>query len=162
MTEIVLIAAVADNDVIGKDGSIPWHLPEDIEHFRSTTEGHPVIMGRTTWEDIEEGLGGPLPDRTNIVLSREDLDLPAGVINVHGIEEAIERGAELDDTVFVIGGASVYRQMLPHADTMILSELHEPYDGDTEFPDWDREVWEEHDRDPRDEFDIVTYRRGDT
>jgi len=159
MTEIILIAAVADNGVIGRDGSIPWDLPQDIEHFRATTEGHPVIMGRRTWEDIEAGLGGPLPDRINIVLSHEDLDLPQGVINVHGIEEAIETAASREEEIFVIGGASVYEQFLERADAMILSELHEAYEGDTRFPEWDEKDWQEVKRDRRDRFDIVRYHR---
>ncbi len=161
MTEIILIAAVAANRVIGRGGSIPWDLPEDQEHFRETTAGHPVVMGQTTWEDIEDGLGGPLPGRTNIVLSHEDLDLPDDVINVHGIEEAIETAGELDEEVFVIGGASIYEQFLEHADTMILSELHESYEGDTRFPDWDERSWKEIGREERDRFDIVRYRRTD-
>lgn len=159
MTEIILIAAVAENGVIGKDGSIPWDLPEDQAHFRATTAGHPVIMGRTTWEDIEEGLGGPLPGRTNIVLSHEDLEVPEGVINVHGLEEAIETAGEMDEEVFVIGGASVYEQFLERADAMILSEIHDSYEGDTRFPDWEEGDWEEVSRESRDRFDIVRYRR---
>lgn len=159
MTEIILIAAVAQNGVIGKDGSLPWDLPEDHEHFRATTEGHPVIMGRRTWEDIEEGLGGPLPGRTNIVVSHEDLEVPEEVINVHGIEEAIEVAGDMDEQIFVIGGASIYEQFLEHADAMILSELHDAYEGDTRFPDWGTEDWEEVERDQRERFDIVRYRR---
>ncbi|MDY6770671.1 MAG: dihydrofolate reductase [Candidatus Nanohaloarchaea archaeon] len=156
--EVVIIAAVAANSVIGRDGSLPWELPEDMEHFRATTHGHPVVMGRTTWEDVAASVGGPLPGRTNIVLSHEDLELPAEVVNVHGIDEAFREAGKHGDTVYVIGGASVYRQTLDRADRVVLSELHEPFEGDTFFPELDGD-WQEVERDSRDRFDIVTYER---
>lgn len=161
---IALIAAVADNAVIGQDGEMPWHLPADLTHFKETTMGHPVIMGRRTYESIEAAIGGPLPGRTNIVLSRSEPELPAEVVVVDAVDAAIVAAADvLDtgplDTVYVIGGASVYEQFLPQADQLVLTELADSYDGDTRFPEWDRTEWHQHSRDDRDGFAFVEYRR---
>ncbi|GAA0224213.1 dihydrofolate reductase [Halobacterium noricense] len=156
---LVCIAAVAENGVIGSDGDMPWHYPEDLGHFKETTMGHPVIMGRTTYDSIAGQIGGPLPGRTNVVLSRSSPDLPEDVLLVHGVEEAIDAVTELDDTAFVIGGATVYEQFLPRADEMIITEIHEQYEGDTRFPEWDLKEWRETERDERDELDFVRYER---
>lgn len=160
MMETILIAAVAENRVIGKDGEIPWYYPEDLEHFREETTGHPVIMGSTTYRSIEERLDGPLPDRYNIVLSHEEIDVPEEVYNAHSIEEALDEAAEHEDTrVFVAGGASVYRQFMEDdlADRMVLTEIKPEYDGDTRFPEWDESEWREVEREEREEFDFVEY-----
>lgn len=158
MMELVIIAAVADNGVIGRDGTLPWHLPEDLAHFKETTMGHPVIMGRIAFEDILEHLGEPLPGRTNIVLSRGDPEVPAEVILVPGIDAAIDAAAETDsDRAFIAGGRTIYEEMLPRTDRMILTELDTPYEGDVTFPDWDRTNWIEIDRTPGGTFDIVEY-----
>ncbi len=159
MTRFVCIAAVAENGVIGRDGGMPWHYPEDMRRFKEITMGHPVIMGRTTYESIAGQLDGPLPGRTNVVLSRSNPDLPEEVVLVHSVEEAMETVAELDDVAFVTGGATVYEQFLPHTDELLLTEIHEAYDGDTRFPEWDPEEWTEVERDERDEFDFVRYER---
>ena len=158
--KLVLIAAVAANGVIGRDGTLPWHLPEDLAHFKQTTMGHPVIMGRIAFEDILDHLGKPLPGRTNIVLSTSDPDVPRGVLVVEGVEAAIETAASIDDAVaYVAGGATVYEQFLPHADRLLLTELRDEYSGDVTFPDYDRDRWVETARDERTHFDIVTYER---
>ena len=158
--ELVLIAAIAENGVIGKDGGMPWHLPEDFAHFKKTTMGHPVIMGRVNFEDVLEGLGEPLPGRTNIVLSRSDPDLPDDVVIVESIPEAIEAAKSTgSDRAFVAGGAEIYAQMLPLVDRLILSELPDGHAGDTYFPKWDRSAWRMVDTDERDEFIIVEYVR---
>ncbi|WP_331235622.1 dihydrofolate reductase [Natronorarus salvus] len=158
--DLVLIAAVAENCVIGSDGEMPWHYPEDLRRFKEVTTGHPVVMGRRTYEAIEARLGGPLPDRTNVVLSRGDPEVPEGAIVVGCVEEAVgaarETGAE---TAFVIGGATVYETFLPFADRMLLTEIHTSYEGDTYFPEFDREEWTEAGRDERAEFAFVTYER---
>ncbi|WP_049969368.1 dihydrofolate reductase [Haladaptatus cibarius] len=159
MTRLVCIAAVAENGVIGSDGDMPWHYSEDLRHFKETTMGHPVIMGRTTYDSIAGQIGGPLPGRTNVVLSRSNPDLPEDVVLVHSVEEAISKVETLDDTAFVIGGATIYEQFIPHADGMILTEIHEEYDGDTRFPEWNRDEWREVERDERDELDFVRYER---
>lgn len=144
-----LIAAIADNNVIGRDGKLPWHLPDDLKHFHDLTVGHPVIMGRKTYESIPEK-HRPLPDRTNIVLTRQDIEIP-GCVVVHSIEEAIDRamGYELPATsglrlqeVFVIGGAEIYRQALPLARRMYLTRVHAQVEGDAFFPEVDWGEWE--------------------
>ncbi|SNZ04703.1 dihydrofolate reductase [Natronoarchaeum philippinense] len=163
--ELVVIAAVAENGVIGVDGEMPWHIPEDLAHFKRATTEHPVIMGRVTYESIIDDLGGPLPDRPNIVLSRSGVDAPEGVAVVESAEAALDAAAERieaadsasDEPVFVIGGATVYEQFLPDADRLLLTEIRERYDGDTYFPDWDRRLWTELARDERDGFAFVEY-----
>ena len=125
MTRLVLIAAVAENGVIGRDGGMPWHYSEDMRHFKETTMGHPVVMGRTTYESIAAQMDGPLPGRTNVVLSRSNPDLPEEVVLVHGVEEAMAEIEELDDVAYITGGAAVYEQFLPYADEMVLTEIHE-------------------------------------
>lgn len=162
--EFVLVAAVAANGVIGRDGGMPWHLPEDLKRFKRTTTGHPVVMGRRTYDSIAARLDGPLPDRHSVVLSTQSLDLPAGAEVVHSVEAAREAATAAAarmgvETVYVVGGATVYEQFLPVASRVRLTELHEPYDGDTRFPDIDDEQWVETDRDPAEAFDVVTYAR---
>ncbi|MFW6321137.1 MAG: dihydrofolate reductase [Halohasta sp.] len=160
--EIALIAAVADNGTIGRDGEMPWHLPADLRHFKETTTGHPVIMGRLTYESIAADIGGPLPDRTNIVLSRRSPDLPEEVVVVGSIDEAVDAAqqAAVDtETVYVIGGATIYEQFLPRADRLVLTEIHDTYEGDTEFPAWDRSEWIERSREDHDGYSFVEYER---
>jgi len=158
--EVVLIAAVAANGVIGRDGEIPWHHPADLKRFKRLTTGHPVIMGRVTYEGIRADLGGPLPDRTNIVLTRGDLAGEDDVVVADGIEAAMAAAAETGrDTVFVAGGAAVYRAFLPRADRLELTELTAAHEGDTYFPEWDRGEWVERSRESHEAFDFVTYVR---
>jgi len=163
--ELVAIAAVAENGVIGVDGEMPWHIPEDLAHFKRATTGHPVIMGRVTYESIAADLGGPLPGRTNVVLSRSGVDAPDDVIVVDGPDAALDAVAERSDggsgadRAFVIGGATIYEMFLPDADRLLLTEVQDRYDGDTYFPDWDRELWTELARDERDDFAFVEYAR---
>jgi dihydrofolate reductase len=161
----VLVAAVADNGVIGRDGGMPWHLPADLRAFRRTTTGHPVVMGRRTYESIAARLDGPLPDRHSVVLSTRALDLPAGAEVAGSVPEARRAAAAAADrmgvdTVYVVGGATVYEQFLPLASRLRLTELHDAYAGDTAFPDRDPAEWAEVDRDRREEFDFVTYERA--
>jgi dihydrofolate reductase len=142
--DIAIIVAIAENRVIGKSGSIPWHYPEDLAHFKKTTTGHPVIMGRRTFEGIFRRLDQPLPNRVNIVLSESRKEFPDGVLHATTIDEALniaERYTEEEARVFVIGGQSVYDQFMPLADQMIISRIPEEYDGDTHFPAWDGEMW---------------------
>ena len=165
MIRYVLVAAVADNGVIGADGEMPWHLPEDLGHFKETTTGHPVVMGRLTYESIASQLGGPLPDRLSVVLSSRDLDLPEGAVVADSIpaarEAAENAAAEMGvETVYVVGGATVYEQFLPVAGAMVLTELDDAHEGDTSFPEWRRADWREVDRDERDGFAFVRYERA--
>lgn len=156
--EKIIIAAVSENGVIGKDGDIPWHYPEDLKHFRKKTTGHSVIMGRKTYFSLPEDYR-PLPDRKNIVLSRSKPELPEKVELAESLEDALEKAEEHSEKAFIIGGANVYEQALEEADRMILTEIHEKYDGDTFFPDWNKDNWEEVKRDDRDELSFVEYRR---
>lgn len=165
--ELTLIAAVAANGVIGADGDMPWYYPADLQHFKERTTGHPVIMGRRTYESIVARIEGPLPDRTNIVLSTQDLDLYEGAVLTGSIEEALHaarealgRGTANDTEVYVIGGASVYEQFLPLADRLVITEIPEEPDGDTRFPEWDETVWTEVAREEEGDLAFVTYERA--
>jgi len=161
--KLSLVAAVAENGVIGADGGMPWHYPEDLQRFKETTMGHPVVMGRKTYESIEQRLDGPLPGRTNVVLSRrESLDLPAGAVHARDVDAALRRAEDaLDEdceTVYVIGGAAVYRAFIDRADELLITEIPETPDGDTYFPEIGSE-WTEHDRERAGDLTFVTYRR---
>ena len=154
--DLVLVAAVAENGVIGADAGMPWHYPADLAHFKRLTSGHPVIVGRTTYESIVDRIGGPLPERTSVVLSTRDLDLPDCAVLAGDLDEAVKRAtaAATDhgvDTVYVIGGATVYQAFLPLADRMVLTEIPEHPDGDTYFPAWDADAWTETARETPDE-----------
>jgi dihydrofolate reductase len=152
---VVLVAAVADNGVIGKGGDIPWSLPADLKHFRETTTGNVVVMGRATFDSI----GHPLPYRTNIVLTRQPDWSAEHVFVAQGVPEAIERAQEFDGDIMVIGGGHVYAAALPHADVQILTEVHTKPDGDTYYPDFDRGEWTETRRETYDGYDFVWWER---
>lgn len=123
------IVAMASNRVIGRDGDLPWQLPEDLKWFKKLTLGHPIVMGRKTMESI----GRPLPKRRNIVISRSLGEVPEGFELISSCDEIREvcGGAEV---VFIIGGAQIYGEMLPECDEVILSYVHHPYEGDTFLP----------------------------
>lgn len=157
--EVTIVAAVADNGVIGDDGELPWHHPEDLRHFKRTTVGHPVVVGRRTYESIVDRLGGPLPDRLNVVLSSRTLDLPDGTVRAGSVEEALAVAGDHDDEVYVVGGAAVYEQLLDRADRLVLTEIHATHEGNVRFPEWNREEWVEVDRDDREALSFVTYER---
>ncbi|MCS7100699.1 MAG: dihydrofolate reductase [Burkholderiaceae bacterium] len=135
---VTLIAAVARKGVIGRDGRIPWHVPGDLPRFKRITLGHPVIMGRRTWES----LGRPLAGRRNLVLSRTPGFAPAGAEVFASLEAALAACAEAPE-VFVIGGTEVYRAALPAAQRLLLTEIDADVDGDAFFPDFDRSAWRE-------------------
>jgi dihydrofolate reductase len=158
--KLALVVAVAANGTIGVDGDIPWDYPEDLRRFKELTTGHPVVMGRRTYESIVARLGGPLPDRLNIVLSNRDLELPSGAMQAETVEEAIDIAEETGTEVaYVVGGATVYDQFLPRADRLYRTEIHETYEGDTIFPEWDPSAWEEVERDEREDLSFVVYER---
>jgi dihydrofolate reductase len=152
---VVLVAAVADNGVIGAGGDIPWSIPEDLRHFRATTRDNPVLMGRSTFESI----GHPLPYRTNLVLTRDTGWTADGVLVVHSVEEGIARARELAGDVMVIGGGHVYAAAMPLADAQVLTEVHSSPMGDTHYPAWDRTGWRETRREARDGYDFVWWER---
>ncbi|WP_396612392.1 dihydrofolate reductase [Haloferax sp. S1W] len=162
--QFVLVAAVADNGVIGRDDDMPWHLPEDLKHFKQTTMGHPVVMGRTTYESIARQIDGPLPGRHSIVLTSRDIDLPDGAQTVSSVDEAVGAAENAAtkmavETVYVVGGATVYEQFFDRASKLVLTELDTAYEGDTHFPEWDADEWVEAERDERDGFAFVVYER---
>jgi dihydrofolate reductase len=159
---VSLVAAVARGGVIGQGGTIPWRIPEDMAHFRALTTGHPVVMGRRTWDSVPERFR-PLPDRRNVVVSRNADWRAAGAERAASFDEALRllAGAE---TVFVIGGAELYEASLPAADELVLTEIDLSIDGDTVFPTWDRSDFDEVTREPRVTADgtalaFVTYAR---
>lgn len=123
------VVAMASNRIIGKDGDLPWRLSEDLKWFKRMTVGYPVVMGRKTMESLR----GPLPKRRNIVISRGNAELPEGFELVHSCEEAITL-LKGEEAISIIGGAQIYREMLPQCDEVLLSYVFHPYDGDTELP----------------------------
>jgi len=144
---LALIAACARGGVIGIDNRMPWHLPEDMQFFRETTRGKPVIMGRKTWESLPDAFR-PLPGRLNIVVSRNPDFHAKGAVVVGGLPAAVAAAGETD-IAFVIGGAELYRQALPLADRLFLTEIDQDFSGDAFFPEFDRSAWRETRRDAR-------------
>jgi dihydrofolate reductase len=138
---ISLIAAVAQNRAIGKDNQLLWHLPEDMRYFRETTRGKTVIMGRKTWESLPEKFR-PLPGRRNIVVTRDSHYVADGALLAHSLDEAIAAAGE-DDETFVIGGAELYKQALPLAQRLYLTEVAKGYEGDVFFPEVSTSEWQE-------------------
>jgi dihydrofolate reductase len=136
---VVLVAARATNGVIGLHGDIPWRIPADFAHFKRVTVGHPLVLGRTTFE----GIGRPLPDRQSIVVTRDPDWAWEGVLVARTVEEALHLGAELDDVVMVGGGAQVYRDAMPLATEQVLTEVHATPAGDTHYPAFDESQWHE-------------------
>lgn len=163
---ISMIAAVSENNVIGKDNDLVWDLPDDMKFFMKTTTGHPVIMGRKNFESIPEKYR-PLPNRTNIIITRQKNYSAAGALVVHDLERALAIAREHDESeIFIIGGGQIYSLGLQYATTMYLTEIHAAFDGDTFFPSFDRNEWKEvsrvnHEKDDRHAyaFDFVTYQR---
>jgi dihydrofolate reductase len=133
---ISLIVAMAQNGVIGRENSLPWRLPEDLKRFRAFTLGKPILMGRKTFES----LGRPLPGRTNLVLTRDRGWSAQGVVVVHSVEDALLRAAASDELV-VIGGAEIYRLVLPVARRIYLTHVHADVPGDITFPEFDSTQW---------------------
>ncbi|MEJ1161594.1 dihydrofolate reductase [Prosthecomicrobium sp. N25] len=166
--EIVIVVAVARNGVIGRENGMPWRLPSDLRHFRATTMGRPVVMGRKTFESI----GRPLDGRTNIVVTRDPGYAPEGVVVAGSLAEALDRAravARRDGVgqVMVTGGGQIYAEALPLADRVVLTEVDLAPDGTVTFPPLDPTVWRETAREagsrgPKDEagFSFVTYERS--
>lgn len=156
---ISLIAAVARNGAIGKDNALLWHLPQDLQHFKRTTLGCPIIMGRKTWDSI----GRPLPGRHNIVISRDPAWQAPGVSPASSLSHAMQLAADVAK-VFVIGGAQIYALALPQADELVLTEVDIDVEGDTYFPSWNKQDFTEVSREahaPADglAYTFVTYQR---
>lgn len=131
-----IIAAVAQNGVIGDRNALLWHISEDMKHFKALTTGHPVVMGRKTWES----LGRPLPNRVNVVITRQAIEIP-GCRVVHSLDEAVALFAA-DEEIFIIGGAQIYAEALPRAGRLYLTRVFRDYEGDTCFPEWNEAEWQ--------------------
>lgn len=165
---VALIAAVAENGVIGREGGLPWHLPADLKRFQRLTTGHHLIVGRATWESV----GKPLPDRTFVVVSRRSEPARPGVVWVRSVDEGIRLAQERgDDEPFVAGGTGIFREALERdlVDRVHLTRIHRAYDGDAFFPAFDELRWrlvshEEHRPDPahdRPAFTFLDFEVGD-
>ncbi len=161
-----MIAAIGRNYVIGKDNDLVWNLPDDMKFFMNTTSGHHVIMGRKNYESIPPKYR-PLPGRTNIIITRQKDYQAEGASVVHDLESALDIARENGESeAFIIGGGEIYRMALSHADTLYLTEIQDSFDGDTYFPEFDKDNWDEvarvhHRKDDRHAhaFDFVTYSR---
>lgn len=158
---VSLVVAMAENGVIGRDGGLPWRLPDDLKHFKRLTSGYTVIMGRKTFDEV----GRPLPNRRNLVVSRNPGFAAEGITVAPSLDAALALAAG-ESEVFVIGGGEIYRQALPRADRLHLTQVHAAVDGDTTFPAFDPAEWtlaaeEFHPADDRHawSFTIREYRR---
>jgi dihydrofolate reductase len=148
------VVAMASNRIIGKDGGLPWRLPGDLKWFKKLTLGHPVLMGRKTMESV----GRPLPGRRNVVISRSLTSVPEGFERAAGIDEALAL-VDAEEVASVIGGAEIYRAMMPRCSEVLLSYVFHPYEGDTELPEFESgfELIEVLHRDT--DFELRRYRR---
>ncbi len=161
-SELTIIVAAGENDAIGKDNKLIWHLSDDLKRFKSLTNGHHIIMGRKTFESFPK----PLPNRTHVVISRQqDYKVPNGVILVNSLEDAID-ASKNDLQPFIIGGGEIYKQAMLIADKIELTRVHESFEADTFFPEIDTSVWKEtantfhkKDENHKYEFSFLTYER---
>jgi len=160
MTRIYLVAAVAANGIIGANGKLPWHLPEDLKHFKRVTLGHPVIMGRKTWESLK----GPLPGRENIVITRQAGYQAPGAAVASSLDAALALCAG-ESVACVIGGEEIFKEALPLAAGLIMTEIKQDFAGDAKFPDYDRSRWREAQREAHTaangmRFDFILYEKA--
>lgn len=163
MAQLCLIAAVARNGVIGRGNELVWRDPVDAKHFRATTMGCPVIMGRKTWDSLPAKFR-PLPGRRNVVVTRQKdwavSEAARGADVVFSLDEALAAVADTEaPRVFVMGGGELYALALPHAEVLELTEIEADLDGDVRFPEWPREAFEEIARTAHPGFAFVTYQR---
>ena len=165
---ISIIVAASENNVIGRDGKIPWHLPDDLKYFRKKTEGHPVIMGRKNYESIVEALGGPLPNRKNIIVTHDRSFTAEGCMVASSLNDAIMFAHQDNDfeEIFIIGGGEIYKQSMEISNYLYLTRVHADIEGDVFFPEVDPDAWEETERreHPADDkheyaFTFLTYKR---
>lgn len=160
MAEIIIIVAVAGNNVIGKKGKIPWHISDDFKHFKKKTLGYPCIMGDVTYESLPQK---PLPGRENIILTFNKDYKPAGTTIFHSFDEALSYCKD-KEKVFIIGGASIYQQAMKFADTLEITKLKNNFEGDTYFPEIKGSDWKLVERldnvdEKCGEYSFLTYRR---
>ncbi len=154
---MTIIAAMDKNRVIGKDNKMPWHISAESQHFRRTTSGHVLLMGRKTYQSIG---GKPLPDRPHVIVSRS-MPNAAGVDVCRSLTEAIEKAESYGREVFICGGGEIYRATLPKADRMVLSYIDGEYAGDEYFPEFDEAEWMITKKEVHDQFEIAYYERAD-
>ncbi len=151
---LTMICALAKNRVIGKDNRLIWHIPEDLKRFKALTLGHPIVMGRKTFESLP----GVLPGRTHYILTgNKDYKAPTGVICCHSVSELLAHFSGED--AFIIGGASVYQTLLPYAKAMELTEIDKEYEGDAYFPEFSKEEWKETASEAHEGYRFVRYER---
>jgi dihydrofolate reductase len=153
MTNVTMIAAVGRDGAIGDGEGMPWHLPEDLKHFKQATMGHPMIMGRRTFDTI-----GVLPGRRSIVVTRQPEWFHAGTEAARSVAEALTLAGPADE-VFVIGGGEIYREFMPYAARLLITEVEQSPGGSVTFPEIDRSQWQETARENREGFAWVTYVR---
>ena len=160
---ITLVVAMGLNREIGIDNQLPWHLPKDLKHFKEITSGHPIIMGRKTYESI----GKPLPNRTNIVISRKKDWFEEGILIVGSIKEAIKFGQKIDEDIFIIGGGNIFEQTMDIADKLEVTEIKTNIEADTFFPKIDPKIWTKtdeicHEKDEKNNIDFCfqTFQRA--
>ena len=136
---IKILVAFDENRVIGKNNTLIWHLPADLQRFKALTTGHVIIMGRKTYESI----GKPLPNRTTIVITRQAEFNSEGIITVHSLGEAILKAKSISrEDIYIVGGAEIYQLSLAHADQILVTQLHDIFDGDAYFPEIPLDAWE--------------------
>lgn len=130
---ISMIVAADENNIIGKNNQLIWHLPDDLKFFKKMTSGHAIIMGRQTYESV----GKPLPKRTNIIITRDKNYQAEGCVITHSLEEALEEAYKVDAEPFIVGGEQIYRLALPESDVVYITRIHSTFEGDRQFPELD-------------------------
>jgi len=157
--KLTLVAAVAKNGVIGASNALPWYIPEDLKHFKQVSTGKTVLMGRNTFDSIMERLKKPLPDRINVVVTRNlDFKAPDGVLVFRDLDSALTYLSDRDE-VIVAGGGQIYSQTINRADKLILTEVDKEIEGDVYFPEYDKTNWKETQREDINGFSWVEYER---
>ena len=136
--KITLVAAIASNNVIGKENSLPWSIPEDLKRFKQMTSGHTILMGRKTFDSI----GRPLPNRQNIVMTKDENFEREGIKVINGLDEALELIKKSNEDVFVIGGSKIYELFEPVANSLAITRILKDFEGDAFFPDINWDLWQ--------------------
>ena len=151
---LTIIAAISENNAIGYQGKIPWHIPEDLKRFKQLTTGNTIMMGRKTYESI----GKPLPNRTNIVITKNKNFRATGIIIAHTLEEAIEQSKNFQHT-YIISGQQIYEQTMPLANKLEITHVHKTVQADTFFPQIDYTKWKETNKIEKKEYSFATYEK---
>lgn len=155
---IILVAAIAKNNVIGRENDLPWYLPEDLKRFRKLTTGKTVLMGRRTFDSIMKRLGKPLPNRKNVVVTRDkNFNAPEGVEIYHSLDEALAKYRSED--LFIIGGGQIYKQTIDKADALYITHVDKVIEGDVYFPEIEPARWKKVEEEKHEGFSFTTYKR---